>query len=57
MAVEGSENIVDLKKKLLSLRVRKSSGEVQDTSVFKKTRKEVARLYTKMNGKNGKKGK
>jgi ribosomal protein L29 len=55
MSKEGIENIVDLKKKLLSLRIKRSSGEAQDTSVFKKTKKGVARLYTKMNSKNKKK--
>lgn len=41
--------ILDSKKKLLSLRIKKSSGEVKDTSVFKKTKKAIARLFTKLN--------
>ncbi len=41
--------ILDSKKKLLSLRIKKSSGEVKDTSIFKKTRKVIARLFTKLN--------
>jgi ribosomal protein L29 len=54
MNKEEKKDILNLKKKLLSLRVKKSSGEVQDTSVFKKTRKDIARLFTKTNKKEGK---
>jgi ribosomal protein L29 len=54
MNKEEKKDILNLKKKLLSLRVKKSSGEVQDTSVFKKTRKDIARLFTKVNKKEGK---
>ncbi|MBR2141573.1 MAG: 50S ribosomal protein L29 [Rickettsiales bacterium] len=43
--------VLKSKKKLLSLRIKKSSGDVKDTSVFKKTRKDIARLFTKMNNK------
>ncbi|MDR2077885.1 MAG: 50S ribosomal protein L29 [Rickettsiales bacterium] len=43
------EKIVEAKKQLLSLRLRKSSGELKDTSVFGKTRKTIARLFTVLN--------
>jgi ribosomal protein L29 len=54
MSKEEIKEVVGLKKRLLSLRIKKSSGEVQDTSVFKKTRKDIARLFTKINKKEGK---
>ena len=43
------KEIVESKKKLLSLRIKKSSGDVKDTSLFKKMRKSIARLFTKLN--------
>lgn len=49
MDKEIKKEILDSKKKLLSLRIKKSSGEVQDTSLFKKTKKNIARLFTKLN--------
>lgn len=49
MTKENINKILELKKKLLSLRIKKSSGELKDTSVIKKTKKEVARLFTKKN--------
>ncbi|MDR2760297.1 MAG: 50S ribosomal protein L29 [Rickettsiales bacterium] len=49
MSKETREEIKNLKKKNLSLRIKKSSGELQDTSLFKKTRKAIARLFTKLN--------
>ena len=45
------EEILDSKKKLLSLRFKKSSGEIKDYSVFKKIKKNIARLFTKLNNK------
>lgn len=48
---EIRKEIKSSKKKLLSLRMNKSSGELKDTSVFKKTKKDVARLFTKLNKK------
>jgi ribosomal protein L29 len=54
MSKEVRDNIMSLKKKLLSLRFKKSSGEVSDTSAFKETRKNIARLFTKINKKEGK---
>ncbi len=46
------EEIVESKKKLLSLRIKKSSGDLKDTSLFKKTRKSIARLFTKLNSQD-----
>ena len=46
---EEKQEILKAKKKLLSLRIKKSGGEVQDTSVFKKIKKNIARLFTKLN--------
>jgi ribosomal protein L29 len=51
---EMINDIAKLKKKVLSLRIKKSSGDLVDTSTIKKTKKEVARLFTKKN-KNGEK--
>lgn len=45
------EKILELKKKLLSLRFKKSNGELADISEISKTRKEIARLFTKLNAK------
>lgn len=45
------KEILESKKKLLSLRIKKSSGELKDNSVFKKTKKTIARLFTKLNNK------
>jgi ribosomal protein L29 len=41
--------ILESKKKLLSLRIKKSSGDLKDNSIFRKTRKTIARLFTKLN--------
>ncbi len=43
------QNILELKKKLFSLKFKKSSGDLKDTSVIKKMKKEIARLFTKLN--------
>jgi ribosomal protein L29 len=45
------QSILDGKKKLLSLRFKKKSGDIKDTSVFRKTRKTIARLFTKLNNR------
>jgi ribosomal protein L29 len=47
------EEILSSKKKLLSLRIKRSSGDLKDNSVFKKTKKRIARLFTKINNKQG----
>ena len=49
MSKEIRNEILESKKKLLSLRMKKSSGDLKDTSVIKKLKKEIARLFTKMN--------
>lgn len=46
------QEIVESKKKLLSLRIKKSSGDLKDTSLFKKTRKSIARSFTKLNSQD-----
>lgn len=43
------KDIEALKKKLLALRLKKTSGDVKDTSVFKKNRKAIARKFTELN--------
>ena len=43
------QKIQELKKKLFSLKFKKSSGELTNVSEIKKTKKEVARLFTKLN--------
>jgi ribosomal protein L29 len=48
--------IVETKKKLLSLRLRKNGGELKDMSIFKKERKNIARLFTKLNRRECKDG-
>lgn len=44
-------NIASLKKELLMFRVRASSGEVILVNDYKEKKKEVARLFTKLNAK------
>ncbi|MDR2527091.1 MAG: 50S ribosomal protein L29 [Rickettsiales bacterium] len=46
---EINNEILSKKKKLLSLRVKNSSGELKNTSEIKKAKKEIARLFTKQN--------
>jgi len=43
--------IVEDKKKLFSLRLKKSSGELDKTSEISKLKKEIARLFTELNKK------
>ena len=49
MTKEIRNEILESKKKLLSLRMKKSSGDLKDTSLIKKLKKDIARLFTKMN--------
>ncbi len=44
-------NISNLKKELMLMRVKASSGEVVAVKEFKIKRKEIARLFTKLNNK------
>jgi ribosomal protein L29 len=40
------EEILKLKKSLLNLRLKKSQGDLRDTSQIKKTKKQIAKLFT-----------
>ena len=42
------EKIAEAKRKLLTLRLKKSTGELDKPYEIKKTRKEVARLFTEL---------
>jgi len=44
-------NIADLKKDLLMMRIKASSGETIVAKDYKNKKKEVARLFTKINNK------
>lgn len=44
-------NIANLKKELLMMRVKVSSGESISVKDYKNKKKEVARLFTKINNK------
>jgi len=44
-------NIASLKKELMMMRVKASSGEVVAVKDYKLKRKEIARLFTKINNK------
>ena len=46
---EIENKILELKKRLFSLRMKKSTGELANTSEIKKIKKEIARLFTKLN--------
>ena len=50
------DEVVSLKKSLMNLNFQKSSGQLEKTSKIKDTKKQIARLMTKlskMNGDNG----
>ena len=40
------DRIDDLKVEMYTLRIQKESGELQDTTMFRKTRRTIARLKT-----------
>ncbi len=42
-------NIADLKKELLMIRIKASSGETIVAKDYKNKKKEIARLFTKIN--------
>lgn len=44
-------NIANLKKELLMMRIKASSGEAISVKDYKNKKKEVARLFTKINKK------
>ena len=41
--------VIDLKKTLINFKFQKSTGQLEKTSVIKKTKKSIAQLKTKMN--------
>lgn len=45
-------NIASLKKELLMFRVKASAGEVFSVKDYKSKKKEVARLFTKLNAQS-----
>lgn len=45
---EIENNILELKKKLLNLRMKSASGDLKNISEIKKVKKEIARLFTKL---------
>tara|TARA_A100001011_G_scaffold201376_1_gene209692 strand:- start:8673 stop:8867 length:195 start_codon:yes stop_codon:yes gene_type:complete len=47
------EEILNLKKSVLNLNFQKFSGQLEKTAEIKKTRKQIARLMTKISKENG----
>ena len=47
------EEILNLKKALLNFNFQKSSGQLEKTSQIKNTKKQIARLKTKLSKDNG----
>tara|TARA_B100000963_G_scaffold159609_1_gene138894 strand:- start:496 stop:690 length:195 start_codon:yes stop_codon:yes gene_type:complete len=47
------EDLLNLKKTLLNLNFQKFSGQLEKTSQIKKTKREIARLKTKISNSNG----
>ena len=45
--------VVNLKKSLMNLNFQKSSGQLEKTSKIKDTKKQIARLMTKLSNMNG----
>lgn len=43
--------IVNLKKALMTMRIKFSSGDFASLKNYKKTKKEIAKLFTKINNK------
>jgi ribosomal protein L29 len=43
------KDISSKKKNLLMMRIKRSSGDVEAVKTMKTTRKEIARLFTKLN--------
>lgn len=46
-----SQDISAKKKSLLAMRIKRSSGDFEAAKNIKNTKKEVARLFTKLNAK------
>ena len=49
------DEILNLKKILMNLNFQKSSGQLEKTSRIKNTKKQIARLNTKLSNINGEK--
>ena len=49
------DEILSLKKTLMNLNFQKSSGQLEKTSKIKDTKKQIARLNTKLSHLNGEK--
>ena len=49
------DEILNLKKTLMNLNFQKSSGKLEKTSKIKDTKKQIARLNTKLSNINGEK--
>tara|TARA_Y100001935_G_scaffold17441_1_gene12919 strand:+ start:652 stop:846 length:195 start_codon:yes stop_codon:yes gene_type:complete len=49
------DEILNLKKTLMNLNFQKSSGQLEKTSKIKDTKKQIARLITKLSNNNGEK--
>ena len=49
------DEILNLKKTLMNLNFQKSSGQLEKTSTIKDTKKQIARLNTKLSNINGEK--
>ena len=49
------DEILNLKKTLMNLNFQKSSGQLEKTSMIKNTKKQIARLNTKLLNKDGEK--
>ncbi len=47
------DEVVSLKKSLMNLNFQKSSGQLEKTSKIKDTKKQIARLMTKLSKMNG----
>ena len=50
---KARSEVVDLKKTLLNLNFQKYSGQLEKTSQIKKTKREIARLKTKISNNTG----
>ncbi len=51
-ADELNQVLLDLRKEQFNLRFQSTSGTIEDTSVFRKTKKDVARIKTFLNQVN-----
>ena len=49
------DEILNLKKTLMNLNFQKSSGQLEKTSKIKDTKKQIARLITRLSNINGEK--